>query len=89
MSAERGLPLIVLLAVANGVLATWCIADIAGDMATAARQSISDSNLDQAERRMVACIENRPFTIGTAIYVPETRKSEFTTAQVPEVGGKL
>ena len=89
MSAERGLPLIVLLAVANGALASWCIADIAGDLATADRQNINDSNLDKAERRMVACIESRPFTIGTSIYVPQTRKSELTTAQVPEVVGKL
>lgn len=89
MFAERGLPLIVLLAVANGALATWCIADLASDRASETRQHVNDRNLEQAEQRMVACIESRPFTIGTAIYVPETRKSDLTTAQVPELGKSI
>lgn len=73
----------------NGAFVAWSVTDLRADIRAGEIRAIGDGNLERAERRMVACIESRPFTIGTAIYVPQTRKSALTTAQVPEVGGKL
>jgi len=89
VSADRlhGLPLIVLLAVANGVLAAWQMFDIHHAAELRRARMVAEQNLHQAERKMVACVESRPFTIGSAIYFPETRLGELTVAHVPEAAG--
>lgn len=89
MSADhRGLPLIVCLCILNAALATWNITDIAHDLRLRQVRAIGERNLEQAEGKWVACLRGGVFTVGTAIYLCRATKSEFTTAQVPEVLGR-
>lgn len=68
-----------------GAVCAWSIAGLLAEIRAARAQDIADSNLGQAEQKFVACIENKPFTLGTAIYLPQTRESELTTTSVPEL----
>ena len=69
---------------AGGALAAWNIADIAAGVRIAKVQTIADANLQQAERKWMACHRSEIYTVGTDIYLAETKKSHLTTAQVPE-----
>lgn len=84
MFADRGLPAIAGLCVLCGALAAWNIADIAAGVRIAKVQTIADANLQQAERKWMACHRSEIYTVGTDIYLAETKKSHLTTAQVPE-----
>ncbi len=89
MFAERGLPLIVGLCILDAALATWQFTDLRADLRLREVRAIGERNLEQAEGKWVACLKGGIFTVGTAIYLCRAEKSEFTTAQVPELGGKL
>lgn len=86
MSADRGLPLIAGLCALCGALAAWNIADLAAGVRVAKAQTVADANLQQAERKWMACHRSEVYTVGTDIYLAATKKSQLTTAQVPELG---
>lgn len=50
---------------------------------------MAEGNLAQAERKWVACLKHGVFTVGTAVYRCWAEKSEFTTAQIPELRGDV
>lgn len=85
MSADRGLPLIAGLCALCGALAAWNIADLAAGVRVAKAQTVADANLQQAERKWMACHRGGFYTVGTAVFVCEARKSDLTVAQLPEV----
>lgn len=82
-----GLPTIVALAVLNGVLVATSFASLSYSIDTRARAIIAEANLQQAERKWMACHESGIYTVGTDIYLSKVRKSEMTTAQVYEAHG--
>ncbi len=49
-------------------------------------RAIAARNLDQAESKWMACHHSELYTVGTDIYLANTKKSELTTAHVPELG---
>lgn len=83
----RGLPLIAMLIMANGAQAAWHLSHLAAKFELQRVKAVADANLEQAEDKFVACIKSEPIVIGTAIYVPVTRRSALDTKQVPEIGG--
>jgi hypothetical protein len=85
----NGLPLIVSLCILDAALATWQFTDIRADLRLREVRAIGERNLAQAESKWVACLRGGVFTVGTAIYRCRAEKSEFTTAQVPEVLGRV
>lgn len=85
MFVDRGLPAIAGLCALCGALAAWNIADLAAGLRIAKVQTVADANLQQAERKWMACHRSEIYTVGTDIYLAETKKSHLTTAQVPEV----
>ena len=85
MSADRGLPLIATLVLINGASAAWCIADLHADLRLRRANAIAEANLTQAEGMLKACFRHGGFTVGTAIYHCQAKKSELTTAHVPEL----
>lgn len=68
-----------------GAVSAWSIGSLFAEIRAARAQAVANSNLQRAERKFVACIESKPFTVGSAIYIPQTRESELTTASVPEL----
>lgn len=86
MSADhqRGLPLIAGLCALCGALAAWNVADLVADVRIARARAVAEENLAQAEGMWMACHRDGIYTVGTDIYLAETRKSQLTTAQVPE-----
>lgn len=81
----HGLPAIAALILLNGLIVGWNIADLAAGLRIAKVQTVADANLQQAERKWMACHRSEIYTVGTDIYLAETKKSHLTTAQVPEV----
>lgn len=81
----HGLPAIAALILLNGLIAGWNIADLSAGMRVAKVQTVADANLQQAEQKWMACHRSEIYTVGTDIYLAETKKSHLTTAQVPEV----
>lgn len=70
----------------NGGFVAWNIATLAADRRVAKAQTVADANLQQAERKWMACHRSEVYTVGTEIYLAATKKSQLTTAQVPELG---
>lgn len=81
---HRGLSLIVGLCALNAALVTWCAADLHADLRLRQVRAVAESNLQQAEQKWMACHRSEIYTVGTDIYLAETKKSHLTTAQVPE-----
>ena len=82
---ERGLSLIVGLCALCGALVAWNVTDLAAGIRARRAADVAERNLTQAERMWTACLRNAFFIVGTDIYLCRARKSEFTTAQVPEL----
>lgn len=89
-----GLPLIVTLSVLNGVLVATNLSSLLHDadlrqMALAAenRAIIAEANLQQAERKWMACHNSGIYTVGTDIYQSRVHRSKLTVRDVPEVKG--
>ena len=86
MSADhhRGLPSIAGLCALCGALVAWNIADIVAGVRITRVRMVADANLDQAERKWMACHRSEIYTVGTDIYLASTKRSQLTTEQVPE-----
>ena len=84
---QRGLPIIGALCALCGALVAGNVSDIAADLRMRRAAAVAERNLDQAERKWVACLRNAYFLIDEDIYLCDARKSSLTTAQVPEVVG--
>lgn len=82
-----GLPTIVALAVLNGVLVTANLASIVYTVDSNKRAEIAEANLQQAERKWMACHESRVYTVGHDVYVAKVKKSELKVMQIPELAG--
>lgn len=88
MAADlRGLPIIAGLCILNGAIVSWNIAGLHAQLQIDKALAVGEANLQQAESRFVACLKHGLFTVGTAIYHCEAKRSELTTAQVPEMAG--
>ena len=85
MSADRGLPLIAGLCALCGALAAWNIADLAAGVRVAKVRMVAEANLEQAERKWLACHRGGFYTVGDAIYICASRRSDLTVAHLPEV----
>jgi len=81
-----GITPIVALSMLCGVLVTSNVASLmhANDMRHKA--AIAEANLQQAERKWMACHESGVYTVGTDIYLSKVKKSKLTIAEVPEAG---
>ena len=82
-----GLPTIVALAVLNGVLVATSFASLSYSIDTRARAIIAEANLQQAERKWMACHESGIYTVGEDVYVARVKKSALNVRQLPEVRG--
>ena len=82
-----GLPTIVALAVLNGVLVATSFASLSYSIDTRARAIIAEANLQQAERKWMACHESGIYTVGEDVYVAKVKKSALNVRQLPEVRG--
>ena len=82
-----GLPTIVALAVLNGVLVATSFASLSYSIDTRARAIIAEANLQQAERKWMACHESGIYTVGEDVYVAQVKKSALNVRQLPEVRG--
>jgi len=89
-----GLPTIVALAVLNGVIAAVNLAGIvhSADLRQMAAEAdrhaaIARSNLQQAERKWMACHESGIYTVGEDVYVARVKKSALNVRELPEVRG--
>ena len=82
-----GLPLIVALAVLNGVLVATSFASLSYSIDTRARAAIAEANLQQAERKWMACHESGVYTVGEDVYMARVKKSALNVRQLPEVRG--
>lgn len=82
-----GLPLIVTLAVLNGVLAAVNLAEIVHAADLRKQAAIAEANLQQAEGKWVACHESRVYTVGEDVYVAQVKKSALSALELPEVKG--
>ncbi len=82
-----GLPTIVALAVLNGVLVATSFASLSYSSDTRARAIIAEANLQQAERKWMACHESGVYTVGEDVYVAKVKKSALNVRQLPEVRG--
>ena len=80
-----GLPLIVSLAVLNGVLVATNLSSLSH--AADNRAAIAEANLQQAERKWMACHHSGIYTVGTDIYLSRVHRSKLTVRDVPEVKG--
>lgn len=86
---HRGFPLIAGLCALCGALVAWNVSDIAAGMREGRMRHVAEANLDQAERKWMSCHRSELYTVGTDIYLADTKKSHLTTAQVPEVKGAI
>ena len=77
-----GLPTIVALAVLNGVLVATSFASLSYSIDTRARAIIAEANLQQAERKWMACHESGIYTVGED--VPNVEFSGTPAALSPE-----
>ena len=82
-----GLPTIVALAVLNGVLVATSFASLSYSIDTRARAIIAEANLQQAERKWMACHESGVYTVGEDVYVAKVKKSALNVRELPEVSG--
>lgn len=82
-----GLPIIVALAVLNGVLVTANLASIVYALEAGKRASIAEANLQQAERKWMACHESRIYTVGNDMYIAKVKRSALSARMVPEAAG--
>ena len=82
-----GLPTIVALAVLNGVLVATSFASLSYSIDTRARAIIAEANLQQAERKWMACHESGVYTVGEDVYVAKVKKSALNVRELPEVRG--
>ena len=82
-----GLPIIVALAVLNGVLVATSFASLSYSIDTRARAIIAEANLQQAERKWMACHESGVYTVGEDVYMARVKKSALNVRQLPEVRG--
>lgn len=82
-----GLPTIVALAVLNGVLVATSFASLSYSIDTRARAIIAEANLQQAERKWMACHESGIYTVGEDVYVARVKKSALNVRELPEVNG--
>ena len=82
-----GLPTIVALAVLNGVLVATSFASLSYSIDTRARAIIAEANLQQAERKWMACHESGVYTVGEDVYMARVKKSALNVRQLPEVRG--
>lgn len=82
-----GLPLIVTLAVLNGVLVATNLSSLshAADLRRVA--AVADDNLRQAEAKWMSCHNSGIYTVGTDIYRSQVKRSSLTVRDVPEVRG--
>ena len=82
-----GLPLIVSLAVLNGVLVAINLAGIVHAADLRKQAAIAEANLQQAERKWMACHESSVYTVGEDVYVARVKKSALNVRELPEVNG--
>ena len=82
-----GLPTIVALAVLNGVLVATSFASLSYSIDTRARAIIAEANLQQAERKWMACHESGVYTVGEDVYMARVKRSALNVRQLPEVRG--
>ncbi len=83
----NGLPTIVALAVLNGALVATSFASLSYSIDTRARAIIAEANLQQAERKWMACHESGVYTVGEDVYVARVKKSALNVRELPEVRG--
>lgn len=93
MSAERALSLALAITACaclfNGAFVAWSIAGLHEERRIAEVRAVGEINLQQAERKWMACHRSEVYTVGTDIYRANTVKSNLTTAQVPELGKSI
>ena len=82
-----GLPTIVALAVLNGVLVATSFASLSYSIDTRARAIIAEANLQQAERKWMACHESGVYTVGEDVYVALVKRSALNVRELPEAKG--
>ena len=82
-----GLPTIVALAVLNGVLVATSFASLSYSIDTRARAIIAEANLQQAERKWMACHESGVYTVGEDVYVARVKRSALNVRELPEAKG--
>ena len=82
-----GLPLIVSLAVLNGILVATNLSSLSHDADLRRVAAVADANLRQAERKWMACHESGVYTVGEDVYVARVKKSALNVRELPEVRG--
>lgn len=82
-----GLPLIVSLAVLNGVIAAVNLAGIVHAADLRKQAAVAETNLAQAERKWMACHESGVYTVGEDVYVALVKRSALNVRELPEVNG--
>jgi hypothetical protein len=82
-----GLPIIVTLAVLNGVIAAVNLAGIVHAADLRKQAAIAEANLVQAERKWMACHESGVYTVGEDVYVAQVKRSALNVRELPEVSG--
>lgn len=82
---NQGMPTIALLIALAASLATWNVLSLAAAIERQRAAKVAEANLEQAERRWVACLHNAYFIVGTDIYSCRAKKSTLKTAQVIEL----
>jgi hypothetical protein len=83
---RAALVLTALACLFNGGFVAWSVADLAAGVRIEMARRVAEANLEQAERKWMACHRSEVYTVGTDIYLAATKKSQLTTAQVPELG---
>lgn len=82
-----GLPLIVSLAVINGILVATNLSSLSHAAEMRRVAAVADANLRQAEAKWMSCHESGIYTVGTDIYQSRVHRSKLTVRDVPEVRG--
>lgn len=82
-----GLPLIVSLAVLNGVLVATNLSSLSHSAEMLRVAAVADDNLRQAEAKWMSCHNSGIYTVGTDIYRSQVKRSSLTVREVPEVNG--
>lgn len=82
-----GLPLIVSLAVLNGILVATNLSSLSHEAELRQMAAIADANLRQAEAKWMSCHHSGIYTVGTDIYRSQVKRSGLTVRDVPEVRG--
>lgn len=79
MSADgRGLPIIAVLVLLNGLLVGWNVADLQAGIRLAKQRAIADANLERSESKWVGCLKHQVVTIGDKVYPCPAYESRLT-----------